>query len=638
MMPPAKPKLWMSHEGTLGLLLVLAVIAVYTPVGWAGAVWDDDLLVTHNPVIIGPHGLKEIWTTSAADVCPLTLTTFWLEHALWGLDLRLYHVVNVLFHAACALVLWRVLRGLKMPGAWLGAALWALHPVQVESVAWIAELKNTESGLFFLLSILFFVRWLRNGPVWSYALCIVFAALALAAKSSTVILPAALCLGAWWVEGRWQWRNLLRVAPIAVFSIIATVASIRNVAVLGSVRNEQWIRSVPERLAEAGDAVWFYLGKLVWPHPQMAVYPRWEIDTGSVSAYLPSVAAVILLFLLWLGRESPRVRPAFFAFAYFLAALLPVLGFVDNYIFRYSLVFDHFQYLADMGPLALAAAGLAKAEELERSPASPRLVRVLGAGLLLLFGLMSWQRAWVYQSEETLWNDAIAKNPDCWLGHTILGYDLIQAGNWDGAIGEYQIALAMNPGLPEAYNQLGFAFFQTGHVDLAIEYYERALTGDPAYAEAHANLGNALLQKNKIGASISEFQKALAENPDLAEAHYDLGNALTRIGQADNAITQYRLALADNPKLTAAHSNLAIALAQGGHMDEALLEFQKVVDESPGSALAHNNLGFALFQKGRLDEATREFNEALRIDPNSTDAELNLSKVRAAKTAAPASP
>jgi len=154
------------RDWLLGLILVVAVIATYSPVWHAGFIWDDDLLVTANPVIIGPLGLKEIWTTSAADICPLTLTTFWVEHALWGLAPLPYHLVNVLLHAACAVLLWRVLLGLRIPGAWLGSALWALHPLQVESVAWITEMKNTQSGLFYLLTILFFVRWRKELELW----------------------------------------------------------------------------------------------------------------------------------------------------------------------------------------------------------------------------------------------------------------------------------------------------------------------------------------------------------------------------------------------------------------------------------------------------------------------------------------
>jgi len=180
---------WMKRDWVWGLLLLLAVIAVYQPVWYAGFIWDDDLVVTQNPVIIGPLGLKEIWTTNAADICPLTLTTFWVEHALWGVAPWPYHLINVLQHGLSAVLLWRVLRSLQIPGAWLGAALWALHPVQVESVAWITEMKNTQSCLFYLLAILFFLKGLKNPGNWNYAFTLLFAAMAMASKSSTVVLP-----------------------------------------------------------------------------------------------------------------------------------------------------------------------------------------------------------------------------------------------------------------------------------------------------------------------------------------------------------------------------------------------------------------------------------------------------------------
>src|SRR5271166_4307635 len=241
---------WFSRGWLWGPILILSVILTYTPVWKAGFIYDDGLLLTANPCVVGPLGLKEIWTTSAADNSPLLFTTFWLEHALWGLEPLPYHLVTVLLHGACAILLWRVLRSLRVQGAWLGAALWALHPVEVESVAWISEMKNTESGLFFLLSIFFFVSWLRvkerdgsTGGGWNYALSLLFAALAMASKSSTVILPVVLCLCARWMEGRWRWRNLARVVPIVLMSIAASALSIwtQGLALAQAVTDPQWV-------------------------------------------------------------------------------------------------------------------------------------------------------------------------------------------------------------------------------------------------------------------------------------------------------------------------------------------------------------------------------------------------------------
>jgi protein O-mannosyl-transferase len=592
---------WCRGDWLWGLILILSVILTYTPVWQAGFIWDDDAHLTANPCIVGPLGLKEIWTTSAADICPLTLTTFWVEHALWGLGPLPFHLVNVLLHGACTVLLWRVLRTLRVPGAWLGAALWALHPVLVESVAWITEMKNTESGLFFLLAILFFVRWLRakeldrrTGDRWNYLLTLLFAALAMASKSSTVILPVVLCLCAWWIEGRWHWRNVARVVPILLMSIAASALSIwtQGLALATAVIDPR-LRTWPERLAAAGDAVWFYLGKLLWPHPLITIYPRWQIDPGQWISYLPLLAVIVILAICWLKRALWS-RAVFFAFAYFGAALLPVLGLIDNPIFRFSLVFDHFQYLASIGPLALAGAGLARLSDFI-IPKKPRLQSTLCAGLLLILGIASWQRTWAYESDETLWTDTLAKNPNSWLGHCKLGVVLFQKGRVDDAIAQYQKAVAINPNYLAAHYNLGNALLQEGQLDEALVQYQKAVEIDPNDAEAHVNLGNALLQKGQLDEAVAQFQKALEINANDAEAHYNLGNAFFQKGQ----------------------------------LDEAVAQFQKALKIDPNSFPTHYNLGGALLQEGQLDEAITQFQEVLRLRPDFRPAQDNLAKVQA---------
>jgi tetratricopeptide (TPR) repeat protein len=590
----------MSRDWILGLSLVLAVILAYQPIWRAGFIWDDDLVVTANPCIVGPLGLKEIWTTSAADICPLTLTAFWMEYALWGSHPLPYHLVNVLLHGAGAVLLWRVLRSLQIPGAWMGAALWALHPVEVESVAWITEMKNTLSGVFFLLTILFFVKGLGSRSGRNHGLTLPFAALAMASKTSTAILPVVLCLCAWWMEGRWHWRNLARVTPIFLMSIAAAALSIWTQRA-GGANDPQWARSWPERLASAGDAVWFYLGKLLWPHPLIMVYPRWQIDAGQWFSYLPLAALIAVLVILWLKRESWS-RPWFFAFAYFLVALLPALGLVNMSFFRYSLVADHFQYLAGMGPLALAGAGLVRLSSVA-FPGRRWLQPGICAALPLIFGSMSWQRTGVYESHETLWTDTLAKNPDCWLGR----------------------------------NNLGNALAQKGRLDEAVEQLQKALELNPSFAEAHYNLGHVLVQKGQMDEAIAQYQKALELNPDYPDAHYNLGNVLVEKGQVDEAIAQYQKALQLNPNFVRAYNNLGFALFTKGQPDEAIAQYQKALGISPNFADAHYNLGVALVQRGQLDEAIAQFQEAVRLNPDNTSARNNLARAQAMARHAPVS-
>ena len=349
-----------------GALLVGVVLLAYVPVLQAGFIWDDDLHLTNNPCVVGPLGFAGIWTTTEATYYPLVLTTFWVEHALWGLAPMPYHLVNVLVHAACAILLWLVLARLRVPGAWLGAALWALHPVQVESVAWVTELKNTQSGLFYLLAILFFLKWQESralaahrGGRAHFALAIVFAVAAILSKSSTVMLPVVLGLCWWWEEGRWNWRNVAPLTPFFLVSAAASGWTIWEQQFHAGAIGAEWAQTWPQRLIIAGRDVWFYLGKLIWPHPLIFIYPRWQIDAFQPLAYLPVLASIGALFFMWRRRNSWG-RPLVFAFAYFVVSLFPLLGFFNVYYFRFSFVADHFQYLASIGPLALAGAGLTR--------------------------------------------------------------------------------------------------------------------------------------------------------------------------------------------------------------------------------------------------------------------------------------
>ena len=617
-----------STDWLLGLLLFLAVVVAYSPVWWAGYIWDDDAVITSNPVIVGPLGLKEIWTTSAADICPLTLSTFWLEHKLWGLDPLPYHLVNVFMHGACALVLWRLLRDLLVPGAWLGAAFWALHPVQVESVAWVTEMKNTESALFFLLAILYFVKSLRNTANGLYALTLLFAALAIASKSSTVILPVVLCLCAWWVEGRWDWRNIAKVAPILLMSITAGIVTMWTQQ-LGGASDPLWSRSWPERLAGAGDAIWFYLGKLVWPYPLLTLYPHWQINAANRLSYLPLLAVVILLFVLWRWCESWS-RPWYFAFAYFVVALAPVLGLLENYIFRYSVVFDHLQYLASMGPLALAAAGLVRFVN-RVVPGKSAVHSALAAAVLVVFGLLSWCQAWVYENKVTLWTHTLAGNPYCDVAYNNLGILCDQNGQEDQAIEDYRKALTINPNYPEAHFNLGLILNRRGQAEEAMGEYQRAVDIYPDYLDAQNNLAILLLQKGHMDEAIAHYRQVLEIIPDDVEAHANLGVVFAEKGQDAEASVEFQKALRLAPNHAAANGNFGNFLLKHGQIDQAIVYLQKSLEINPNVAEVHNNLGYALMQKNQLDEAIAQFQTSLSLHPGYTNAQINLAQALAAQ-------
>ncbi len=662
---PAKPapavSPWRS-EWLPGLALMAITLIAYEGVRHAGFIWDDEMHVTQNPAIVGPQGLADIWTSRAARYFPLTLTTFWVEHAMWGLSPLPYHVVNVLMHGACAVVLWRVLAGLRVRGAWLGAALWALHPVQAETVAWVTELKNTQSCLFYLLAILFFVKWIaadggepRGRRPWCYALALASAAMAMASKSSTVVLPVVLLLCAWWTCRRWRWRTLVALSPVFLMSLASSALSMWTQRIEGAV-DPLWSRTLAVRVAIAGKVVWFYLGKLLWPHPLIFIYPRWQVDGTRAASYVPSAALLGMLLVLWWKRNG-KLRPVFFAFAYFLVALLPVLGLVDQFFWRYSFVGDHFAYLASIGPIALAAAAFTTALGFSwfgRNVVAP----IFCGALLLVLGALSARECPKYHDSDSLWRSTIADNPGAWMAENNLGADLIDVGRIDEAVAHLQRSLEILPGnagahsnlgvgllqlgLPgealghfekalendprsiEAQNGVGASLLRLGRIAEAIPHFQRALEASPAFAKARINLGTAYLQQNRNDEAVAQFSQAVAVDPGNPEDITDLGTAFAQKGQLDLAQAQFAKALKIAPRDPTALTDLGNVLEQEGHLEEAIASYQDALGSDPNLAETHNNLAYALLQKGRLDESIAHFQRALEIRPDYPEARRNL--------------
>jgi tetratricopeptide (TPR) repeat protein len=609
--------------------------------------------------------LQEIWATRSNTYYPLVLVVFWVEHALWGLEPLPYHLVNVVLHGACAIVLWRVLRLLRVPGAWLGAALWALHPVQVESAAWVSEMNNTQSCLFYLLAIFFFFKRYddaltakRKNPDYDYILAIICAVLALLSKSSTVMLPVVLALCAWWRQDRWSWREAAKLAPFFLISAAVSLSTISEQKFHSGALGPEWAQTGPQRIIIAGYDVWFYLGKLVWPHPLIFIYPHWDIDASRPVEYLPVLAVAAALSGLGWFRRGP-MRPVFFAFAYFVISLFPVLGFFNVYFFRFSFVADHFQYLASMGPLALAGAGITTVlGSLQK--ANRLLEPALDGVLLLTLGVLTWRQCAMYQDVETLYRTTIARNPACWMAHNNLGLALFQQGRQSEAMDEYEQALQIKPDYAEAHYNLGTALLQIGRVPEAIEQFEQALRIKPDYAQAHNNWGDALFQTGHLPEAIKQYEQALEIDPDYAVAHYNLGSALQQTGPLSEAIGQFEQALQMNPNNAAAHNSLGRALSQTGHgpeaveqlklalqidpdfadarfnwantllmsglVPEAIEQYEQALRLKPDLALAHDNLGIALQQADRLPEAIEQYQQGLLINPHDADAHDNLGR------------
>jgi tetratricopeptide (TPR) repeat protein len=676
--PPDLERPSWQREWLWAFLLVALVFISYARVLNAHFIWDDESHLTRNPCVVGPLGLKEIWTSARAVYYPLVLTTFWTVHRFAGLSPWPYHLLNVLLHAGSAVLLWQVLRQLNVRGAWLGAALWALHPVMVQSVAWVTELKNTQSGFFYLLSIFCFLKWderlrirriLRikgtadqdravSRPPWRlagdgyclmwFALSLSFFILATLSKPSVVMLPVVLALCLWWLTGRIYWRDIAAFAPFVLISALASVWTIVEQKFHAGAIGAEWAQTWPERLIIAGRAIWFYVAKLAWPYPLIFIYPRWKINSSQLMAYLPLVAALGGLLVLWLIRAKWS-RAVFFAAAYYVVSLFPVLGFFSVYFFRYSFVSDHFQYLASMGPLALAGAGIVTAcsrlAASRRFSALPSTLRHRASVTALFLGIcgtlllslvcLTWRQTAVYHNLVTLYTGTLTKNPGCWMAHYNLGIALNDQGDADGAIAHYRQAIELWPNYTEAHYNLGRLLAQKGQLGDAIAHYQKVLEVNPADAGAHNNLGATLFASGRADEAIAHYRKALEIQPDYADASCNLASALLSRGALDGAIAYYSACLAISPDQPEAQYNLASALLRKSRTDEAITHYHKALELRPENADAHANLGSVFLAKGRIRDAIAEYRDALRIAPNNVAAQSNLAWLLA--TAAEAS-
>ena len=511
--------------------------------------------------------MGRIWFEIAANkqYYPLAFTSFWIEYRLWGADPLGYHLVNLALHAVSAVLLWRVLQALGVPGAWFAAALFALHPVHVESVAWISERKNVLSGAFYLASALAYLRYAgepRRGERRArrlYAASLALFLCALLAKTVSCTLPAALLLALWWKHGRVDRRDLLALAPFFALGIglgLATVWLERHaVGASGAAWNLSWI----DRCLIAGRALWFYLGKLVWPEPLIFIYPRWRIDAGAAWQYLYPVAALGVVAGLWLLRgrlgRGPLASALFFA-----GTLLPALGFFDVYPMRFSFVADHFQYLASVGPIALAAAAAAAGVQ-RLGPPGRRAALLCAALVLTALATLTARRVPVYQGLESLWLDTLSQNPDAYLAHYNLAELLRRRGEVEGAIRHYEASIEAAPDLTMAHNNLAGLLADQGKIEEAIQHYRRAVEMQPDYAPPRGNLGKLLLQRGEVEEAIRQLTEAVRIAPDRPDFQEALAWALARAGRPDEAhphfVAARRLAnqARSEPKPSEVHSD-----------------------------------------------------------------------------------
>jgi protein O-mannosyl-transferase len=518
---------------SLGLLTFL----VYLPALGAGFIWDDDAHVT-APALRSWSGLSRIWFEVGAtqQYYPLLHTAFWIEHRLWGSAPFGYHLVNILLHVGVAATFGLVLRRLTVPGWYLAATVVALHPVHVESVAWISEQKNTLSTLFYLGAALVYLRFVDERKRSAYLAASVLFGLALLTKTVTATLPAALLVVLWWRRGRLRWRK--DVLPLIPWLLLGATAGLFTAWIerthIGALGPEFEL-SLAERCLIAGRVVWFYLGKLLWPVNLTFNYPRWEISASSAWQWLPLSAALAAGAALWHHRKPHRAPLA--AALIFVGSLFPVLGFFNVYPFRYSYVADHFQYLASLSVIAFIAAGWT------RLPFTLSFKSVVAAAVLIALGAQTSRQAGTYLDSETLFRATLARNPSSWLAHNNLGQELqTKRRRVSEAIAHFEQALELQPDYPEARNNLGLALTQVGRSADAIPHLEEAVRLKPSLYQGFNNLGIALASSSRAEESLEAFARAAALNPQLPNIRENWAKALLLLGREREAAEHFAAA------------------------------------------------------------------------------------------------
>lgn len=604
-----------------GWLIVLLVAVVYTPALSAGFIWDDDDYVTENPQLRTAEGLAEIWfePEKTPQYYPLVHTTFWIEYALWELSPSGYHFNNILLHGLAAMFLWRVLRKLKLPGAWFAAALFAVHPVEVESVAWVTERKNVLSAFMYMMSALAYLNFTgidgaseeRNWKFYGLSLLCFLGALL--SKTVTASLPGAILVVFWWKRGSLKLRDFVPLIPFFAIGASAGLFTAYWESTHVGAEGADWDLSWLERFMVAGRISLFYVTKILWPHPLAFIYPRWDVSSSQPLQYFFPLAVVGILATTWIMRN--RIGRGWLAAFLFLGgSLFPALGFLNVYPMRFSYVADHFQYIAGVGVFALLGAGFHRFWHHE-NPFAIKNVAIVA--IYLVLSTITYRQISSYKDLETLWRDTMRKNPGAWIAHNNLGILLRDRGDVAEAEACYREAIRLLPKFVDARNNLGNVLLERGDVDEALVLYREAIEFDPENVRVNINLASALMEKGQYDEALEYANKANGMAPDHPDFLYKRGSIYWRMRNVEAARADFERSVELDPKHAKARSNLGLVHALDGDYHTAIRLFHQALETEPDSVETLGALSNALIRLKRHDEAVEQLKKLIKVDPQN---------------------
>lgn len=614
-----------------GLVLLILACLFYWPALHGDWVWDDvSIYIVENRLLAANDGWWRFWfTTDPPDYYPLTYTTFWVEYRLWGLNTTGYHVVNILLHAVNVVLVWWLMHLLGVPGAWWVAALFAVHPMNVESVAWISQRKSLLAATFGFASVAVWLRDQSSPRRWRGIVAPLFFALSLAAKPTLIGLPILLVLYHGYKNSRITWKDARASMPFFVIAIIFGLIGVwfqyaRTIGV-DAVREQ----SMGMRLATGGWAATFYVWKSLVPWPLLFVYPRWELPANAWSTYLPLFAWIVLLSCAFKARATWG-RPVLLALVPFLVTLAPALGLVDVYFWRYSYVADH--YIYQSLPLMLAGVVWLAYQVGRRwqfaQPITPaRVGLAFGLVAVVIGAVLTWHQASIYVNEESVWRSTLRGNPHAWMAHNNLGSVLVASGRAQEAPAAFRAALEIKPDLLEARINLGDTLSRLGEIREAEAEFQKALAQDPNSPHAHHGLGALALRRGDTAGAAAAAKAALESDPHHPNANYLLGMTLVKQQRGSEAQPYFATAARYQPDHAEAHRQLGILFQDAGKPQIALAHFLLVARLLPRDAQAYDHLGVCLVQLGKYVEALEFMGKALEIDPRLATAHLNMAVV-----------